>query len=49
MKRRDHWGSVLGRCHRVRTGSGAQPPSYPRGTAGSYPGIKRPGREADII
>jgi hypothetical protein len=32
--------------HRVQTGSGAHPASYPRGTEKSYPGIHRPGREA---
>jgi hypothetical protein len=26
--------------HRVRTGSGAHPPSYPMGTTGSFPGGK---------
>jgi hypothetical protein len=31
-------------CHRVQTGSGAHPASYP---TGSYPGINRPRREAD--
>jgi hypothetical protein len=33
--------------HSVQTGSGAHPYSYPIGTAGSFGGIKRPGREAD--
>jgi hypothetical protein len=33
--------------HRVQTGSGAHPPSYPMGTMGSFPGIKRQGRVAD--
>jgi hypothetical protein len=33
--------------HRVQTGSGAHPASYPVGTRGSYPEIKRLGREAD--
>jgi hypothetical protein len=27
--------------------SGAHPASYPKGTGGSFPGVKRPGREAD--
>jgi hypothetical protein len=27
--------------------SGAHPTSYPMGTRGSFPGVKRPGREAD--
>jgi hypothetical protein len=29
--------------HRVHTGSGAHPASYPMGTRGSFPGIKAPG------
>jgi hypothetical protein len=29
------------------TDSGAHPASYPMGTRGSFPGVKRPGREAD--
>jgi hypothetical protein len=33
--------------HRVQNGSGAHPASYPMGTRGSFPGVKRPGREAD--
>jgi hypothetical protein len=33
--------------HRVQTGSGAHPVSYPMGTVGSFPGVKRAGREAD--
>jgi hypothetical protein len=33
--------------HRVQNGSGAQPASYQMGTRGSFPGLKRPGREAD--
>jgi hypothetical protein len=33
--------------HRVQTGSGTHPASYPMGTRGSFPGVKRPGREAD--
>jgi hypothetical protein len=33
--------------HRVQNGSGAHPASYPRGTRGSFPGVKRPGHEAD--
>jgi hypothetical protein len=33
--------------HRVQNGSGAHPASYPMGTVGSFPGVKRPGREAD--
>jgi hypothetical protein len=31
----------------VQTGSGVHPTSYPMGTGGSFPGVKRPGREAD--
>jgi hypothetical protein len=33
--------------HRVQTGSGAHPASYPMCTGGSFPGVKWPGREAD--
>jgi hypothetical protein len=33
--------------HVVQTGSGVHPTSYPMGTGGSFPGVKRPGREAD--
>jgi hypothetical protein len=33
--------------HRVQTGSGTHPASYPVGTKRSFPGVKRPGREAD--
>jgi hypothetical protein len=35
-------------CHHcVQNGSGAHPASYPMGTRGYFPGVKRPGREAD--
>jgi hypothetical protein len=33
--------------HRVKNGSGDHPPSYPMGTRGSSPEVKRPGRETD--
>jgi len=33
--------------YRVQTGSGTHPASYPVGAGGSFPEIKRPGREAD--
>jgi hypothetical protein len=33
--------------HRVQNGSGAHPASYLIGIRGSFPGVKRPGREAD--
>jgi hypothetical protein len=33
--------------HRVQTGSGAHPASYPMDIRGSSPGVKRPGSEAD--
>jgi hypothetical protein len=33
--------------YRVQTGSGAHPASYPMDTRGSFPGVKRLGREAD--
>jgi hypothetical protein len=35
--------------HRVQTGSGAHAASYPVGTRGSFPGVKRPGHEADHL
>jgi hypothetical protein len=40
-------GSRIFSLHVVQTGSGAHPASYPMGTRGSSPGVKRPGREAD--
>jgi hypothetical protein len=33
--------------HSVQNASGAHPASYPMGTRGSFPGVKRPRREAD--
>jgi hypothetical protein len=33
--------------HHVQNGSGIHPPSYPMGIGSSFPGVKRPGREAD--
>jgi hypothetical protein len=33
--------------HRIRTGSGAHPASYPMDTRGSFPELKWPGREGD--
>jgi hypothetical protein len=33
--------------HRDQNSSGARPTSYPMGTRGSFPGVKRSGREAD--
>jgi hypothetical protein len=33
--------------HRVQNGSGAHPATYPRGTGGSFLGVKRLGCEAD--
>jgi hypothetical protein len=33
--------------HRVKNDSGTHPASYPMGTRGSFPGVKRPGREAE--
>jgi hypothetical protein len=46
-------GSIRGRgrffCfrHRVQTGSGPHPASYPTSTGDYFPGVKRPGREAE--
>jgi hypothetical protein len=33
--------------YRNHNGSGTHPASYPKGTKGSFPGVKRPGHEAD--
>jgi hypothetical protein len=33
--------------HRVQNSSGVHPASYPMGTRGSFPGVKRTGREAN--
>jgi hypothetical protein len=35
--------------HRVQNGFAAHTASYPMGTRGSFPGVKRPGREADHL
>jgi hypothetical protein len=35
--------------HRVQNGSGVHTASYPMGTRGSFPGVKRPGREVDHL
>jgi hypothetical protein len=35
--------------HRVQTGSGAHPVSYPMDTGGLSPRVKWPGREADSL
>jgi hypothetical protein len=35
------------KAHRVQNGSGSHAASYPIGTRGSFPGVRRPGREAD--
>jgi hypothetical protein len=34
--------------HSVQIGSGANPSCYPMGTDGSFTGVKRQGREADL-
>jgi hypothetical protein len=39
--------NYMSRRHRVQTGSGAHPDSYPIGTGGLSLGVKRLGREAD--
>jgi hypothetical protein len=41
------WGQEFLLLRFVQTGSGVHPTSYPMGTGGSFPGVKRPGREAD--
>jgi hypothetical protein len=39
--------TVQNRWYTFQNGSGAHPASYPIGIRGSFPGLKRPGREAD--
>jgi hypothetical protein len=34
--------------HYVQTDSGAHPPSYPMGSGGNFPGVRRQGRQADL-
>jgi hypothetical protein len=41
------WGKEFSLFHVVQTGSGVHPTSYSMCTGGSFPGIERPGREAD--
>jgi hypothetical protein len=40
-------GDEFSLLHIVHTGSGVHPTSYKMGTGGSFPGVKRQGREAD--
>jgi hypothetical protein len=40
-------GKRFSLLHIVQTGSGVHPTSYKMGTGGSFPGIKRQGRETD--
>jgi hypothetical protein len=40
-------GTRISLLHVVQTGSGVHPTSYPMGTGNPFPGVKRPGREAD--
>jgi hypothetical protein len=40
-------GQEFSLLHIVQTGSGVNPTSYTMGTVGSFPGVKRPGRETD--
>jgi hypothetical protein len=44
---RGRWGQEFSLLHVVQTGSGVHSDSYPMGTGGSFPGVKRSGREAD--
>jgi hypothetical protein len=41
------WTGNFSLHRRVKTGSETHPASYPMGTRGFFPGVKRPGREAD--
>jgi len=40
-------GRIFPLLHHIQVGSDAHPASYPMGTGGSYPGVKRLGCEAD--
>jgi hypothetical protein len=40
-------GQYFSALHVIQTGSGAHPAYYPMGTGGDFPGLKRPGSEAD--
>jgi hypothetical protein len=40
-------GAKISPLHIIQTSSGTHPGSYPMGTGGLSPGVKRPGREAD--
>jgi hypothetical protein len=40
-------GQDFSPLHVIHTRSGAHPASYPMGSGGSFPEVKRPGREAD--
>jgi hypothetical protein len=40
-------GEKFSLLHIVQTGSGVHPTSYKMGTVGTFPGLKRQGREAD--
>jgi hypothetical protein len=42
-----HWGQKFSLLHIVQTGSGVHPNSYKMGIGGSFPVVKRQGREAD--
>jgi hypothetical protein len=41
------WAGNFSLHHRVQTGSGAHPASYTIDIEGCFPGVKRPGCEAD--
>jgi hypothetical protein len=43
------YGQEFSVLHVIQTGSWVHPTSYPMGTGGSFPGGKRPGREADHL
>jgi hypothetical protein len=44
---KSQWGQEFSLLHVVLIGSGAHPASYPMGTEGSFPKVKRPGRGTD--
>jgi hypothetical protein len=41
------WGQDFSPLHVIQTGYGAHPATYPMDNRDSFPGVKRPGREAE--
>jgi hypothetical protein len=47
LKFKSRWGQEFSLLYVVQTGSEAHPASYPIVTGSTFPGVKRPAREAD--